>query len=59
MRDSDYYKFAKEDIDYAIEHSWTYQEFIKKLKGMGYEVYFRANKISIRRYPYKRNIISR
>lgn len=56
MRDSDYYKFAKEDIDYAIEHSWTYQEFIKKLKGMGYEVYFRANKISIRRYPCKRNI---
>lgn len=28
----------------------------KKLKDMGYEVYFRANKISIRRYPYKRNI---
>ena len=56
MIDSDYYKFAKEDIDYAIEHSWTYQEFIKKLKDMGYEVYFRANKISIRRYPYKRNI---
>ena len=23
---------------------------------MGYEVYFRANKISVRRYPYKRNI---
>lgn len=56
MIDSDYYKFAKEDIDYAIEHSWTYQEFIKKLKDVGYEVYFRANKISIRRYPYKRNI---
>ena len=56
MRDSDYYKFAKEDIDYAIEHSWTYQEFIKKLKDMGYEVYFRANKISVRRYPYKKNI---
>ena len=56
MRDSEYYKFAKEDINYAIEHSWTYQEFIKKLKDMGYEVYFKANKISIRRYPYKRNI---
>lgn len=56
MKESKYYKFAKEDIDYAIEHSWTYQEFIKKLKDMGYEVYFRANKISIRRYPYKRNI---
>ena len=56
MKESEYYKFAKEDIDYAIEHSWTYQEFIKKLKDMRYEVYFRANKISIRRYPYKRNI---
>lgn len=56
MKESEYYKFTKEDIEYAIEHSWTYQEFIKKLKDMGYEVYFRANKISVRRYPYKRNI---
>ena len=56
MRDSDYYKFAKEDIDYAIEHSWTYKEFLKRLKKMGYEVYFRANKISVRMYPHKRNI---
>ena len=56
MKESEYYKFAKEDIDYAIEHSWTYQKFIKKLKDMGYEVYFRADKISVRRYPYKRNI---
>ena len=56
MRDSDYYKFAKEDIDYAIEHSWTYKEFLKRLKEMGYEVYFRANKISVRMYLHKRNI---
>ena len=56
MRDSDHYKFAKEDIDYAIEHSWTYKEFLKRLKAMGYEVYFRANKISVRMYPHKRNI---
>ena len=56
MRDSDYYKFAKEDIDYAIEHSWTYKEFLKRLKEMEYEVYFRANKISVRMYPHKRNI---
>ena len=56
MRDSDYYKFAKEDIDYAIEHSWTYKEFLKRLKEMGYEVYFRANKISVRMYPHKRNM---
>ena len=56
MRDSDYYKFAKEDIDYAIEHSWSYKEFLKRLKEMGYQVYFRANKISVRRYSHKRNI---
>lgn len=56
LANSDYYKFAKEDIDYAINHSWTYKEFIKKLRDMGYEIYFRANKINIMRYPYKRNI---
>lgn len=56
MKESEYYKFAKEDIDYAIEHSWTYKEFLKRLKEMGYEVYFRANKISVRMYPHKRNI---
>ena len=27
MRDSDYYKFAKEDIDYAIKHSYTLKQF--------------------------------
>ena len=56
LSNSDYYKFAKEDIDYAIDHSWTYKEFLKKLKDMGYEIFFRAEKISIRRYPHKRNI---
>lgn len=56
LSNSDYYKFAKEDIDYAINHSWTYKEFLKKLRDMGYEIYFRAEKISIRRYPHKRNI---
>ena len=56
LSNSDYYKFAKEDIDYAIKHSWTYKEFLKKLKDMGYEIFFRAEKISIRRYPHKRNI---
>ena len=56
MKESEYYKFTKEDIDYAIEHSWSFQDFIKKLKDMGYDVYFRADKISVRRYPYKRNI---
>ena len=56
LSNTDYYKFAKEDIDYAIEHSWSYKEFLKRLKDMGYEIYFRAEKIIIRRYPNKRNI---
>lgn len=56
MRDSDYYKFAKEDIDYAIEHSWTLKQFQQMLVSMGYNYYYRADKLSVRREPYKRNI---
>ena len=56
MRDSDYYKFAKEDIDYAIKHSYTLKQFQQMLVSMGYNYYYRADKLSIRRELYKRNI---
>lgn len=56
MRDSDYYKFAKEDIDYAIKHSYTLKQFQQMLVSMGYSYYYRADKLSVRREPYKRNI---
>lgn len=56
MRDSDYYKFAKEDIDYAIKHSYTLKQFQQMLVSMGYNYYYRADKLSARREPYKRNI---
>lgn len=56
IRDSDYYKFAKEDLDYAIKHSYTQKEFHQYLSSMGYSYYYRANKLCIRREPYKRNI---
>lgn len=56
MRDSDYYKFAKEDIDYAIKHSYTLKQFQQMLVSMGYNYYYRADKLSVRREPYKRNI---
>ncbi len=56
MRDSDYYKFAKEDIDYAIEHSYTLKQFQQILVSMGYNYYYRVDKLSVRREPYKRNI---
>lgn len=56
MRDSDYYKFAKEDIDYAIKHSYTLKQFQQMLVSMGYNYYYRADKLSVRREPHKRNI---
>lgn len=56
MRDSDYYKFGKEDIDYAIKHSYTLKQFQQMLVSMGYNYYYRADKLSVRREPHKRNI---
>ena len=56
MRDSDYYKFAKEDIDYAIKRSYTLKQFQQMLVSMGYNYCYRAEKLSVRREPYKRNI---
>lgn len=56
MRDSDYYKFAKEDIDYAIKHSYTLKQFQQMLVSMGYNYCYRADKLSVKREPYKRNI---
>ena len=56
MKESEYYKFTKEDIDYAIKHSYTQKEFHQYLSSMGYSYYYRANKLCIRREPYKRNI---
>lgn len=56
MRDSDYYKFGKEDIDYAVKHSYTLKQFQQMLVLMGYNYYYRADKLSVRREPHKRNI---
>lgn len=53
---SNYYTSTKEDIDKAIELAFSYKEFQDILKEMGYQIFFRANKISVRRNPYKRNI---
>ena len=56
LQNSDYYKFAKEDIDYAIKHSYSSKDFHKILNSMGYTYYYRAEKLSIRKEPHKRNI---
>ena len=56
LQNSDYYKFAKEDLDYAIKHSYTSKGFHRILNSMGYNYYYRADKLSIRKEPHKRNI---
>ena len=55
-RESDYIKFAKEDLDYAINHALSQKQFEKILSSMGYKYYYRAGKLSIRKEPHKRNI---
>lgn len=56
MKESDYYKFAKEDLDYAIKYSFTTRDFHRILNSMGYSYYYRAGKLTIRKEPHKRNI---
>ena len=56
LKNSDYYNFAKEDIDYAIKNSYSKKEFEQMLIAMGYNYSYRAGKLSIRRETYKRNI---
>ena len=56
IQESDYHKEVKEDLDYAIKNSYTTKDFHKILEAMGYNYYYRAGKLSVRREPYKRNI---
>lgn len=56
LKYSNYYRTAKEDLDYAISISHSYDEFKQILINMGYEINIRANKLSIRNQNYKRNI---
>ncbi len=51
-----YYTIAKRDIDFAIRQAYSYRDFESILKTMDYEIMYRANKLSIRREPYKKNI---
>lgn len=53
---TNYYIMAKEDIDKSIEESNSYGEFFSIMESKGYELFLRGGKISLRRYPHKRNI---
>lgn len=56
IQKTDYYTIAKEDIDFAIKQAYSYKNFEKILKDMGYTITIRANKLSVCKPPYKRNI---
>ena len=56
LKDNNYSKQTKKDIDLAIGISSSYSEFINVLENMNYEVYVRANKLSVRSLDYNRNI---
>jgi len=56
IQKSNYYTLVKDDVDFAIKQAYSYKNFEKILKEMGYAITIRANKISLCRPPYKRNI---
>lgn len=47
---------AKRDLDLAIKQAYSYDDFLFLIKKLGYEIIFRAGKISLKKEPYKRNI---
>lgn len=53
---NNYYAKTRNDIDIAIGKSSNYDEFIKILTSMNYEVQNRYGKLSVRNLSYKRNI---
>ena len=55
-KESEYIQFAKEDLDYAINHALSQRQFENILSSMGYKYYYRGGKLSIRKEPQKRNI---
>ena len=56
IQKSDYYTTTKEDVDFAIKQAYSYKNFETILEKIGYTITIRANKISLLRPPYKRNI---
>lgn len=56
IQKNDYYTSTKNDVDFAIKQAYSYKNFESILKKMGYTITIRANKISLCRPPYKRNI---
>ena len=56
LYNDNYSNNAKRDLDLAIRQAYSYDDFLYLMRKLDYEITFRANKISIRKEPYKRNI---
>ena len=56
-RSTKYLDSVRTDIDYAISQASNYNDFTKILTKMGYELEHSSNKMSIRKFPYKRYVI--
>ena len=56
LYNDNYTNNAKRDLDLAIRQAYSYDDFLYLMKKLDYEVTIRANKMSIRKEPYKRNI---
>ena len=55
-QNSNYYITTKEDIDRAIAQAYSYKDFENIMKAMRYTLTYRAEKLSVCRVGYKRNI---
>ena len=55
-QNSNYYITTKEDIDRTIGQAYSYNDFENIMKAYGYTLTYRANKLSVCRVGYKRNI---
>lgn len=55
-QNSSYYNTSKQDIDRAISQAYSYKDFENLLGIYGYTLTYRANKLSVCRSGYKRNI---
>ena len=56
IQKSNYYNEVKDDIDYAIEQAYSFDDFIGIMKKMNYDVINRYGKLSVKKTNRKRNI---
>ena len=54
IKNDEYYKLLKEDIDFAINDSLIPDQFLNKLKKLGYNYYIKTNRLTVWKDGYDR-----